>query len=233
MAKGFTLLGTRARTTVSNYADSSVVGWPWGYLSLDSWGSCDGISSIISGEIIYIDCYLTTSGKTARIFVKASYKSGSTVYGYNLACFASDGTKIAGISLPSSNYDGLDFDDLFEAAFGDLPSITFANLSPTCQYTNNGSNNANIRGFYKNGSTAYNAGIAGGCPSNTMIFSTETPGTYNISLAAGGVSVNGTTYYNSNRGSYPYNKVGLFLSGGGGGGGGVAYKSGGGGGGGG
>lgn len=236
MAKGFTFLGTRARSSVSNYADSSVVGWPWGWTNQDSWGSCDTLpSSIAYGELMYFDIHLTTSNKDARVFVLANSKSGTTLYSRNIVCYAADGTKIAGVNLTSggSGYGGIDFDDLFEAAIGDLPGTTFANLSPTCKYSGYSGNYANYRGFFKNGSTAYDAGRRGLNPSNTVIYtSPQGSGTYTISKAEGGVSVNGTTYYNSSRGSYPYDYVGLLICGGGGGGGGGGSSRGGGGGGG-
>lgn len=224
MAKGFTFLGTRGRSSVTNYADSSVVGWPWGWVNQDSWSGCDTLpSSVVYGELVYFDIHLTTSNKDARIFVLANYKSGTTLYARNIVCYAADGTKIAGVNLTSggSGYGGIDFDDLFEAAIGDLPGTTFANLSPTCKYSGYSGNYANYRGFFKSGSTAYDAGGRGSNPSNTVIYtSPQGSGTYTISKAEGGVSVNGTTYYNSSRGSYPYGYVGLLMCGGGGSGGG-------------
>ena len=112
-----------------------------------------------------------------------------------------------------------DFDVLFEAAFSNFATTTFSGLSPTCIYcTRYYGSNPNANGYYKYNTTIFDASPRGFLPSNTKVATVTTTGQWmTIKRESTGFSVNGTTYRNSSRGSYPINRVGLVFCGGGGG----------------
>lgn len=127
--------------------------------------------------------------------------------------------------------EGNDFDVLFEAPYTNFNTTTFSGVSPTCKYCTRyfGDNpNGGVHYYAKNG-THYDASPRGFLPSNYKVATISTTGKWmKIQRESTGFSVtvnnSTTTYRNSNRGSYPINRVGLvFCGGGAGGGGGGAY----------
>lgn len=115
---------------------------------------------------------------------------------------------------------GSDFDTLFEASYTNFNTVTFSNLSPTCKYcTRYFGDNPNSKYSYGNNRTLFDASPRGFLPSNYKVATVTTTGRWmKIQRESTGFSVNGTTYRNSNRGSYPINRVGLVFCGGGAGG---------------
>ena len=113
-----------------------------------------------------------------------------------------------------------DFDNLFETPYTNFNTTTFTGLSPTCKYcTRLWGTNPNANGYYKYNTTTFDASPRGFLPSNYKVATVTTTGRWmKIQRESTGFSVNGTTYRNSNRGSYPINRVGLVFCGGGAGG---------------
>lgn len=117
--------------------------------------------------------------------------------------------------------DGNDFDVLFEAPYTNFGTVTFSGVSPTCKYCTRyfGDNPNGGTHYYAKNGTKYDASPRGFLPSNYKVATVTTTGRWmKIQRESTGFSVNGTTYRNSNRGSYPINRVGLVFCGGGAGG---------------
>ena len=113
-----------------------------------------------------------------------------------------------------------DFDDLFESPYTNFATTTFSGLSPTCKYcTRYWGDNPNATGYYKYQNTILDASPKGFLPSNYRVGVVTTTGRWMlIKKETTGFSVNGSVFRNSNRGSYPINRVGLMFCGGGAGG---------------
>lgn len=121
---------------------------------------------------------------------------------------------------------GSDFDVLFEAPYTNFNTTTFTGLNPTCTYCTRyfGDNPNGGTYFYSRNGTKFDASPRGFLPSNYKVATITTTGKWmKIQRESTGFSVtvnnSTTTYRNSNRGSYPINRVGLLFCGGGAGGG--------------
>lgn len=154
------------------------------------------------------------------------YFSSYNAYQQTLNCKGITATAAAPSNFYSHNQT---FSDLCEAPYKNFSTVTLTGLSPTqtfIKYNNQYGQGifripaAPDRWTFTSGSAAPRGYIA----SNNVIRNLTTRGSYiEVKQVSGGVSIGGTTYYNSTRGSYPIYRVGLFLAAGGGGGGAGAH----------
>ena len=121
--------------------------------------------------------------------------------------------------------NGVNINTIFEAAYGNFANTSFSNVTPSLSYIQDylGENttNSKIYSFISGAYEQFEASPRGYIASNTRIATYRGDTTSRLTLyqTSSGLYVNGSSIYNSSRGSYPINRVGLVLIGGGGGGG--------------